>query len=69
MLRRFFEDHPRFRVATLIVFIGLGLFLIPRALAFGEYFTAIVLIVCLPAAIWSLVVVLRSGALRGRPPR
>jgi hypothetical protein len=59
-MREFFESHPRTRVGLLLVFIALGVFMLPRAIAFGEYFAAALLAVGLPAMIYSLIVILRS---------
>ena len=63
-MREFFDSRPRIRAGFLVVLIAFCLFAIPRAFAFGEYFSAIVLTVCLPAPVWRLVLLARSGALR-----
>ena len=59
-LQRFFDRHPRVRIAFLALFVLFALVLIPRAWAFGEYFSFAVLVVCLPAPVYSLVRLLRA---------
>lgn len=59
----FFREHPRINAAFLVGLILISLFIIPRAWGFGEYFTAVLLTICLPAPVLALVRLTRSGAL------
>ena len=59
----FFDAHPRVRAAVLVGFLVLGLIILVRSLLFGDHLTVVVMLVGLPAFGYSLVRLVRSGAL------